>query len=177
VEFFGHGDVIIFSIPIPYRECASRIFPSSYNDPDAARHRPICSTSFTHDPKYAYENQLLLALEGELSLAEAPEIEQHLGMSGPGGREFRSGERHEPEQFQAGSGMIRTINFMGTFSNLVSPEVLQEFKIQASSFAPEFGRSSGAQIELITRSGTHLICYGRASRFLAWTTRLTIGGS
>jgi len=56
---------------------------------------------------------------------------------------------------QAGSGMIPANNFFGTFSNLVSPEALQEFKIQTSSFPPEYGRSPGAQVELLTRSGTN----------------------
>ena len=55
----------------------------------------------------------------------------------------------------AGSGMIPANNFFGTFSNLVSPDALQEFKIQTSTFAPEFGRSPGAQIGLVTRSGTN----------------------
>jgi hypothetical protein len=54
---------------------------------------------------------------------------------------------------QAGGGMLPANNFLGTFSNLVSPDALQEFKIQTSTFAPEYGRSPGAQIGLITRSG------------------------
>ncbi len=54
-----------------------------------------------------------------------------------------------------GSATIPANNFLGTFSNLVSPEALQEFQIQTSSFAPEFGRAPGAQISLVTRSGTN----------------------
>jgi carboxypeptidase family protein len=57
---------------------------------------------------------------------------------------------------QAGGGMLPANNFLGTFSNLVSPDALQEFKIQTSTFAPEFGRSPGAQVGLVTRSGTNL---------------------
>src|SRR5580704_11430807 len=57
--------------------------------------------------------------------------------------------------YQAGGGMIPANNFLGTFSNLVSPDALQEFKIQTSTFVPEFGRSPGAQIGLVTRSGTN----------------------
>ena len=57
--------------------------------------------------------------------------------------------------YQAGGAMIPANNFLGTFSNLVSPDALQEFKIQTSTFAPEFGRSPGAQIGLVTRSGTN----------------------
>ncbi len=57
---------------------------------------------------------------------------------------------------QAGGGMLPANNFLGTFSNLVSPDALQEFKIQTSTFSPEFGRSPGAQVGLVTRSGTNL---------------------
>ena len=56
---------------------------------------------------------------------------------------------------QTGGAMLPANNFLGTFSNLVSPDALQEFKIQTSTFAPEYGRSPGAQIGLITRSGTN----------------------
>lgn len=56
---------------------------------------------------------------------------------------------------QGGSGAIPANNFLGTFSNLVSPDALQEFRIQTSTFAPEFGRSPGGQIGLVTRSGTN----------------------
>jgi hypothetical protein len=56
---------------------------------------------------------------------------------------------------QAGGALIPANNFLGTFSNLVSPDALQEFRIQTSTFAPEFGRSPGAQIGLVTRSGTN----------------------
>jgi Carboxypeptidase regulatory-like domain len=55
---------------------------------------------------------------------------------------------------QAGGALLPANNLMGTFSNLVSPDALQEFRIQTSTFAPEFGHMPGAQIGLITRSGT-----------------------
>ena len=32
---------------------------------------------------------------------------------------------------------------------------MQEFRIQTSSYAPEFGRTPGAQISIVTRSGTN----------------------
>jgi Carboxypeptidase regulatory-like domain len=60
-----------------------------------------------------------------------------------------------PTPLQGGGAMIPANNFVGTFSNLVSPDALQEFRIQTSTFAPEFGRSPGAQIGLVTRSGTN----------------------
>ena len=54
---------------------------------------------------------------------------------------------------EAGAGMLPANNLLGTFSNLVSPDALEEFKIQTSTFGPEFGRSPGAQIGLVSRSG------------------------
>ena len=32
---------------------------------------------------------------------------------------------------------------------------MQEFRIQTSTFAPEFGRTPGGQISIVTRSGTN----------------------
>ena len=55
---------------------------------------------------------------------------------------------------QAGGGMLPANNFLGTFSNLLSPEALEEFKIQTSTYAPEFGHLPGGQITLISRSGS-----------------------
>ena len=60
-----------------------------------------------------------------------------------------------PGGLHTGSPAIPASNFLGTFSNLVSPDALQEFRIQTSTFAPEFGHSPGAQIGMITRSGTN----------------------
>ena len=44
---------------------------------------------------------------------------------------------------------------MGGTNSLVSVDALQEFRIQTSTFAPEFGRTPGAQISILTRSGTN----------------------
>ena len=55
--------------------------------------------------------------------------------------------------YQGTSGSIPGTNIQGGFSNLASVDALQEFRIQTSTFAPEFGRSPGAQISLVTRSG------------------------
>jgi Carboxypeptidase regulatory-like domain/TonB-dependent Receptor Plug Domain len=51
------------------------------------------------------------------------------------------------------TGSTPAVDVQGGFSNLVSIDALQEFQIQTSSFAPEFGRSPGAQISMVTRSG------------------------
>jgi hypothetical protein len=53
------------------------------------------------------------------------------------------------------SGSMPATNVQGSFVNLASVDALQEFKIQTSTFAPEFGRSPGAQISLVTKSGTN----------------------
>jgi hypothetical protein len=51
------------------------------------------------------------------------------------------------------AGTVPATNIQGSFSNLASVDALQEFQIQTSTFAPEFGRSPGAQVSLVTRSG------------------------
>jgi len=38
-------------------------------------------------------------------------------------------------------------------NGLVSVDAMQEFRVQTSSYAPEFGRAPGAQISIVTRSG------------------------
>lgn len=55
----------------------------------------------------------------------------------------------------AGTGNNPATSANGSFNTLVSVDNLQEFKIQTSGFAPEYGRSPGAQISLVTRSGTN----------------------
>ena len=54
------------------------------------------------------------------------------------------------------AGAVPAASMQGSFSNLVSVDALQEFKIQTSTFSPEFGRSPGAQVSLVTRSGENL---------------------
>ena len=55
---------------------------------------------------------------------------------------------------QAGGGLLPALNASGGFNNLVSVDALQEFRIQTSTYAPEYGRTPGGQISLVTRSGT-----------------------
>jgi hypothetical protein len=52
-------------------------------------------------------------------------------------------------------GAQAALTQQGTTQSLVSVDALQEFRIQTSNYAPEFGRSPGAQVELVTRSGTN----------------------
>src|SRR5208337_2447832 len=54
-----------------------------------------------------------------------------------------------------GTGAAQAFSALGGTSSLISVEALQEFRIETSSFAPEFGRSPGGQVILNTRSGTN----------------------
>ena len=56
---------------------------------------------------------------------------------------------------QSGTGTAQAFSALGGTSGLVSVDALQEFRIETSSFAPEFGRSPGGQVILTTRSGTN----------------------
>lgn len=55
----------------------------------------------------------------------------------------------------SGTGTAQAFSAFGGTSSLVSVDDLQEFRIETSSFAPEFGRSPGGQVILTTRSGTN----------------------
>jgi len=54
----------------------------------------------------------------------------------------------------SGAGTTQAFSAFGGTSSLVSVEALQEFRVETSSFAPEFGRTPGGQVVLTTRSGT-----------------------
>jgi carboxypeptidase family protein/TonB-dependent receptor-like protein len=56
---------------------------------------------------------------------------------------------------QNSAGTIPGFSVLGGTNNLVSVDALQEFRIQTSTFAPEFGRTPGAQVSIETRSGTN----------------------
>lgn len=56
---------------------------------------------------------------------------------------------------QQAAGTLPSTTVLGGFNNLASVDELQEFRVQTSSFAPEFGRTPGAQVSLISRSGTN----------------------
>jgi Carboxypeptidase regulatory-like domain/TonB dependent receptor-like, beta-barrel len=57
--------------------------------------------------------------------------------------------------FQGGNGGGQAFNAFGGTSSLVSVDALQEFRVETSSFAPEFGRTPGGQVMITTRSGTN----------------------
>jgi len=56
---------------------------------------------------------------------------------------------------QAAGGSLPALTAFGSTHALASAEALQEVRILTSSYAPEFGRTPGAQVSLITRSGTN----------------------
>lgn len=56
---------------------------------------------------------------------------------------------------QGGSGSLPGLSAQGGTNNLVSIEALQEFRVLTSTFAPEFGRMPGGQVQIVTRSGTN----------------------
>lgn len=53
------------------------------------------------------------------------------------------------------AGALPGFSVQGGTNSLVSVDALQEFRIQTSTYAPEFGRTPGGQISIVTRSGTN----------------------
>ncbi len=53
------------------------------------------------------------------------------------------------------AGGLGSFSALGGTNSLVSVDAMQEFRIQTSTYAPEFGRTPGAQISIVTRSGTN----------------------
>jgi hypothetical protein len=56
---------------------------------------------------------------------------------------------------QSSTGALPGFSVAGGTSNLVSVDAVQEFKILTSTFAPEFGRTPGAQVTIASRSGSN----------------------
>lgn len=52
-------------------------------------------------------------------------------------------------------GTLGSFSTLGGTNSLVSIDAMQEFRILTSTFAPEFGRTPGGQISIVTRSGTN----------------------
>jgi hypothetical protein len=52
-------------------------------------------------------------------------------------------------------GSTGAFSVLGGTNSLVSVDALQEFRIETSTYAPEFGRTPGGQISIATRSGTN----------------------
>ncbi|MCU1300726.1 MAG: hypothetical protein JWQ87_1010 [Candidatus Sulfotelmatobacter sp.] len=68
------------------------------------------------------------------------------------------GTSASPGGFGPGNGLGGTLgsfSVLGGTNSLVSVDAMQEFRIQTSTYAPEFGRTPGGQISIVTRSGTN----------------------
>lgn len=81
------------------------------------------------------------------------------GVSGNIGASFTA------QNYQQAAGVLPGLNVLGATSSLVSVDALQEFRVQTSSYAPEFGRSPGAQISLASRSGTNDLTFSLFNYF------------
>jgi hypothetical protein len=66
---------------------------------------------------------------------------------------------------QTGAGTTPPVSALGGTNSLVSVDDLQEFRVETSSYAPEFGRTPGGQVSIITRSGTNEF-HGTAFQYL-----------
>jgi len=56
---------------------------------------------------------------------------------------------------ETAGGTVPGLNVLGTTSNLVSVDAMQEFRLQTSTYSAEFGRTPGGQVQIVTRSGTN----------------------
>ena len=63
------------------------------------------------------------------------------------------------------AGTSGSFSALGGTNSLVSVDAMQEFRIQTSTYAPEFGRTPGGQISIVTRSGTNQF-HGTAFNYL-----------
>jgi hypothetical protein len=57
--------------------------------------------------------------------------------------------------YESSGGALPAFSIQGGTNSLASVDAVQEFAIQTSTYAPEFGRQSGAQVSIVTRSGTN----------------------
>jgi Carboxypeptidase regulatory-like domain/TonB dependent receptor len=58
---------------------------------------------------------------------------------------------------QSAGGTIPGFTIQGTTNGLVPVDAMQEFRVLTSTFSPEFGRTPGAQISIVTRSGNNQV--------------------
>ncbi len=57
--------------------------------------------------------------------------------------------------YQSLGGSLPALTIGGGTNSFVSVDAMQEFRIETSTYAPEFGRSPGGQISIVTKSGTN----------------------
>jgi len=58
---------------------------------------------------------------------------------------------------QTAGGALPALTVSGGSNSLASMDAMQEFRVQTSSFAPEYGRTPGGQVSIVTRSGTNAL--------------------
>ena len=73
-----------------------------------------------------------------------------------GGSISVNGAREQSNNFLL-DGMDNNDLAINQYAVAISTEAIQEFKVQASTYSAEFGRSPGAQINIATKSGTNAI--------------------
>lgn len=52
-------------------------------------------------------------------------------------------------------GTIPAFSALGTTTTMVAVDAVEEFRVSTSTYAAEFGRTPGAQVQIVTRSGTN----------------------
>jgi hypothetical protein len=67
--------------------------------------------------------------------------------------------------YETASGSIPSFSTLGGTNALASVDAVEEFAVQTSSVAPEFGRTPGAQVSIVSRSGTNSL-HGTAFDYL-----------
>ncbi len=60
-----------------------------------------------------------------------------------------------PNLGQGLAGSIPALDIAGNTTGLLSVDAMQEFRVLTSTYAPEYGRTPGGQILIVTRSGTN----------------------
>ncbi len=83
-----------------------------------------------------------------------------------------NGSSHRPEQLPTGRGVHRSFARSGGAADgggnvgmgIVNPDAIQEFKIQTSVYDAGYGRNPGANVNVVTKSGTNQF-HGTAFEF------------
>jgi len=57
--------------------------------------------------------------------------------------------------YETAGGGVPSLSASGTWTSLASLDAIRELSVQTSTYGPEFGRQPGAQISMVTRSGTN----------------------
>src|SRR5262249_47977387 len=57
--------------------------------------------------------------------------------------------------YSGAGGSLPGVAANGSMSNLISLEAMEEFRIETSGFAPEFGRTPGGQVSIVSRAGSN----------------------